>query len=347
VATSNRYSSSGDWTYGYDDEGSLTSKANSVTNELWKYTYDHRNRLTQVEKLVNMVSEQTITYQYDVLDRRISKELKTENGTLKTRFAYNGEDAWLDVNPAGQTTKYLFSDGIDQNQARYTTARGVEFYLKDRMGSVTGIQSSNGSLVATATYSAYGIRTATSGSNLLDRYAFTGRELETETGDYYYRSRFYSPTVGRFLSEDKVRFRGGDSNLFRFNSNSPNIYIDPSGKMAVEVKTTNINHGAIIGLSLLTLQITVQFSDSIFSLVIYPSDYTSCISAYALTSVALVGAEAVVYGFAISTIMSENWSPAYKATAIAFLGVISTSNIVTILDKSHEFSSRNCYGLPQ
>jgi RHS repeat-associated protein len=40
-----------------------------------------------------------------------------------------------------------------------------------------------------------------------------GRELDRETGLYYYRARYYDPKVGRFISEDPIGFSAGDTNL--------------------------------------------------------------------------------------------------------------------------------------
>ncbi|MBN2019549.1 MAG: hypothetical protein JW749_04925, partial [Sedimentisphaerales bacterium] len=41
-------------------------------------------------------------------------------------------------------------------------------------------------------------------SALGNRYLFTGREYDVETGNYYYRARYYSPKLGRFLQPDPV-----------------------------------------------------------------------------------------------------------------------------------------------
>ncbi len=62
------------------------------------------------------------------------------------------------------------------------------------------------------------------------RFGFTGRELDSETGNYYYNSRYYDPLVGRFISEDAIGFAGGDANLYRYVGNSPTNYTDPSGE---------------------------------------------------------------------------------------------------------------------
>jgi RHS repeat-associated protein len=33
---------------------------------------------------------------------------------------------------------------------------------------------------------------------------FTGREYDGETGNYYYGARYYSPSIGRFISRDPI-----------------------------------------------------------------------------------------------------------------------------------------------
>ena len=45
----------------------------------------------------------------------------------------------------------------------------------------------------------------------------------------FYRARYYDPKIGRFISEDPIGFHSGDSNLFRYVANGPNLYVDPLG----------------------------------------------------------------------------------------------------------------------
>ena len=61
------------------------------------------------------------------------------------------------------------------------------------------------------------------------RFLYTAREFDTETGLYHYRTRAYSPTLGRFLQTDSIDFDGGDVNLFRYVANAPLNYNDPLG----------------------------------------------------------------------------------------------------------------------
>jgi RHS repeat-associated protein len=53
---------------------------------------------------------------------------------------------------------------------------------------------------------------------------YTGRELDSETGLYYYRNRYYSAELGRFVSRDPIGYRvtgygvGCDDLLARVNA---------------------------------------------------------------------------------------------------------------------------------
>jgi RHS repeat-associated protein len=69
------------------------------------------------------------------------------------------------------------------------------------------------------------------------RFAYTGREWDTETGQYYNRARYYDPTVGGFINEDPLGFGAGDTNLKRYVGNSPTNYTDPSGLICGSVGT--------------------------------------------------------------------------------------------------------------
>lgn len=56
---------------------------------------------------------------------------------------------------------------------------------------------------------------------------FTGRENDG-TGLYYYRARYFSPTLQRFISEDPIKFAGG-LNLYSYVENNPIMDSDPFG----------------------------------------------------------------------------------------------------------------------
>ena len=58
--------------------------------------------------------------------------------------------------------------------------------------------------------------------------AYTAREWDPEINLYYYRARYYDPKIGRFISEDPIRLRGG-INLYAYVSANPTTFSDPLG----------------------------------------------------------------------------------------------------------------------
>lgn len=63
-------------------------------------------------------------------------------------------------------------------------------------------------------------------------YLFTGRRYDPESDNYYYRARYYSHKLGRFLSQDPLGFDAGDYNLYRYVFNNPTNATDPTGEFA-------------------------------------------------------------------------------------------------------------------
>src|SRR5690606_37137449 len=109
---------------------------------------------------------------------------------------------------------------------------GTAWYLTDHLGSVRDIVNGVGVVIDTITYDSFGNVVAEANAAGGDRFKFTGREWDAEAGLYYYRARFYDPTLGRFISQDPIGFLAGDANLYRYVGNSPLTFIDPLGLAA-------------------------------------------------------------------------------------------------------------------
>jgi RHS repeat-associated protein len=62
----------------------------------------------------------------------------------------------------------------------------------------------------------------------LTPYLYTSRRLDSFSGQYFNRNRYYQPKYGRFFSSDPIGF-SGDINLFRYGNNNPLLYTDPFG----------------------------------------------------------------------------------------------------------------------
>ncbi|HPC96152.1 MAG TPA: RHS repeat-associated core domain-containing protein [Sedimentisphaerales bacterium] len=69
---------------------------------------------------------------------------------------------------------------------------------------------------------------AASDPNHPNRFLFTGREFDAETGLYYYRARYYNPTLGRFLQTDPIGYADG-MNWYAYCRNNAVTSVDPFG----------------------------------------------------------------------------------------------------------------------
>lgn len=109
------------------------------------------------------------------------------------------------------------------------SAGGTNWVLQDHLGSTRALVSSAGVLVQSIDYDSFG-KAIIAGSPST-RYLYTGRELDAESGLFYYRARYYDSSTGRFTNEDPIRFFGMSFNLQEYVRNSPVSLDDPMGLM--------------------------------------------------------------------------------------------------------------------
>ncbi len=209
----------------------MTVRSNTVTGVLTTYQWDHRNRLLSVlDRNPGGVVTQTVAFVYDAMNRRLSKTVTGGQGAKAERFLYNQDDSWADLDGSSNiTARYLHGARIDELLARQRTSDGRSWYLTDHLGTVRDIANAAGTAVAHVDYSSFGKLLDVSNPEAVDRFLFTGRELDGETGVYFYRARYYSSELGRFVSADPLNFTQSDMNLFRYVRNAALTASDPTG----------------------------------------------------------------------------------------------------------------------
>jgi RHS repeat-associated protein len=164
-----------------------------------------------------------VSYKYDPFGRRSEKI----SPTATSIFSYDGDNLVETVNASGGVVaRYAQDLNID---APLAMLRGstTDYYEADGLGSITSLTDTTGALAATNTYDSFGNTVASTGT-LRDYFQYTGREFDTETGLYFYRTRYYDPDLGRFMGEDSQRFEAG-VNFYVYALENPILFIDPFG----------------------------------------------------------------------------------------------------------------------
>jgi RHS repeat-associated protein len=192
----------------YDANGNLT--ADGVNT----YTWNARNQLVAIDGNVSA------SFQYDAFGRRTSK---TINGDT-VAYLYDGVNV-VQEQAAGSPTANLLTGGVDHVFSR-SDVGGIKTLLSGGQDSTLAITNAAGSVETEYTYDPFGNTTA-SGTVSGNSTQYTGRENDG-TGLYYYRNRYYSPTLQRFISEDPIGLAGG-LNVYEYTGNNPITRTDPFG----------------------------------------------------------------------------------------------------------------------
>ena len=197
------------------------TKGNLTGDGVWTYTYDLDNQLISANK-----TGSTNSLAYDGAGRLRQTTLA---GTV-TGLTYDGVDLVAEYNSGGTLLRrYVHGPGIDEPLVWYegTTTTNKTWLYQDQLGSVIGTANSAGTSTAIHSYGPYGEPNIATGT----RFRYTGQQFIGSLNLYYYKARFYSPALGRFLQTDPIGI-ADDLNLYAYVGNNPINFNDPSGLSA-------------------------------------------------------------------------------------------------------------------
>ena len=217
----------------YDEIGNPLSYYNGSS---YTFTWDGRRLVTAVK------GTDTMSFAYDFDGLRISK---TVNGTT-THYVYDGE--LLVAEYTDEIAIVYIYDANDSPigfKCRESTYAediwDVYWYGKNLQGDIAIIYNSAGTKLVSYTYTAWGNTTKTyhnGGASTTAAYnnlTYRGYYYDTDLGMYYLQTRYYDPTVCRFINADDIGYLGANNditgyNLYSYCSNNPVMYMDYSGE---------------------------------------------------------------------------------------------------------------------
>ncbi len=230
--------------YSYDANGNMTGRV--VSGVTYALTYNAENRLTQV-----VSGTLTASYVYDGDGNRVRSVITA--GAAVTETHYVGQHYEKTVGSGD--TKYYFIAGqlvAFERSSGYGVDWGRRFVFRDHLGSTNVIiNAASGLLLWRDRYLPFGdVRDTYRKDNnpsfsLQTAYRFTGQRLEQRLGTpesgldrglYFYGSRWYDSSLGRFIQADTIVPQPGNPqalNRYSYVLNNALRYTDPTGHAQV------------------------------------------------------------------------------------------------------------------
>ena len=233
--------------FAYDKNGNL------LNDGVRSYQWDALNRLVQV----NRMSDGAVigAYTYDALNRRIQKTIS--NGGLtddvtngSSTYLYDNQQVAMQRDGSGNWLQaYFWGRYIDELlflTAPTETVPTTYRVLSDLLYRSTALVDTGNNIVEAYDCDAYGNTLCFSGpgadsqwftnddirtNNPINTTTFTGRLYDPESQIYYYRARYYSPHIGRFINRDPLENAEltQGPNFYLYVQGSPTNKKDPSG----------------------------------------------------------------------------------------------------------------------
>jgi len=163
-------------------------------------------------------------YWYDETGLRVKKE--SGDGTIYYIFNQEGQVLYEEENQGYVEYIYLLGRHFARVDGdRSTQERTTYFYHTDHLGSTVLVTDATGATVWSTEYTPFGNLTFAEGK-LKKAVKFTGKDLDEDTGLYYFNARWYDQSIGRFISEDPIK---DGLNWYTYAANNPLRFVDPTG----------------------------------------------------------------------------------------------------------------------
>jgi RHS repeat-associated protein len=206
-------------------------------------TWNEEDRLRQVADQGHVIgqyrynAESARTHSFADGDETIypSQYLSIKNGMVFTQHIYAGEE---------RIASKVNADSLNNPTTLW--------YHPDHLQSTQFVSTSDQTLVQHIEYFASGETWKEESTDAVEpfrpAYLFSGKELDTKTGFYYYGARYYDPQVQNWQSTDPMLASyvktGGiaaprNLGLYSYSWNNPLVIRDPDGRKIVFAKTAS------------------------------------------------------------------------------------------------------------
>jgi RHS repeat-associated protein len=239
----------GDRSYSYDASGNMLTWTHDQNGTRSKLEWDDAGRIESI-----FLNGHKHAYTYD------------HAGTRAIKRGPQGETVYVNryftIRNSQDGTKYIFVNGDrlvskkmgqpgpgDAARDKAPAEKELYFYHTDHLGGTAYVTDDGGKLYQHMEYLPFGETWAEEASNAQRTpYRYTGKELDEETGLYYFGARYYDPQTSMWPSTDPALgeyiagtgiYQNMNIAMYTYAALNPLRYIDPDGRMNKEGTSRN------------------------------------------------------------------------------------------------------------
>jgi len=247
--------------YLYDASGERTLKLQGpfqsmlINGQFWYNFFDLSNYTLYTSPYMVMTPESYTKHYYTESDRVVSKiggglKLSTHDinahvyGLSTSEYETKSSDIELmmkrdfecvGLNPDDISFNININYWLGKAQDQDELEEHIFFYHKDHLGSSTQISDLYANIIHHIEYMPYGELFYEQRNYWGTDYKFNAKELDNETGLYYYGARYYTPEWSLWLSVDPLSDKYPHQSNYMYCSGNPMNRIDPDGRDDYEV----------------------------------------------------------------------------------------------------------------
>jgi len=245
----------GNRTFTYDANGNQLGWEDTQNNNTRVMEWDEENRISTITD-----NGHTSYYVYDASGERTLKRTSQgetfyvnpyfviREGQVASKHFYIGSQR-ITTKLVKQESQTVWGNG-DINESDIIYEHQQYFYHPDHLGSSSFVTDAEGQVYEHMEYFPFGETFAHEHSNTQRTpYLFTGKELDEESGLYYYGARYYDPRTSVWQSPDPIlgEYMSGKTNggvftpinlgLYTYTANNPVNLVDPDGERFENART--------------------------------------------------------------------------------------------------------------
>lgn len=130
--------------------------------------------------------------------------------------------------------------GYGYSNAEELDEKDIYFYHSDHLGSTSYITDANGNATQFVCYKPYGEALVDEHNTSYEQpWKFNGKELDTETGLYYYGARYYEPVLAMWYGVDALSEKYPSMGGYVYCHANPITRVDVDGNWDIKVHTSS------------------------------------------------------------------------------------------------------------